>query len=56
MRIDSALGEVPPAIFGEEVRPEFAARVRPRRRQRAAAIAKAVRAADATERAAPGGT
>ena len=51
MRIDSALGEVPPAIFGEEVRLEFAARVRLGRRQRAAAIAKAARAADATERA-----
>ena len=41
VRIDSALGEVPPAIFGEEVRLEFAARVRLGRRQRTAAIARA---------------
>ena len=42
VRIDSALRDVPPAIFGEEVRLEFAARVRLGRRQRAAAIAKAL--------------
>ena len=44
------MGELPPAIFGEGVRLEFAAHVRLGRKGRAAAVAKAVKAADAAER------
>ena len=38
VRIDSALGELPQAIFGEGVRLEFAARVRLGRKGRVAAV------------------